>query len=187
MKPVGKTFCLLVALAMPIMASGFGFKAEFVSNGIGPGFGGGLLQMVDLSDYFALYPNIDIYYNGNISSDRYWEQDHWVYTDNWNFNYYEMAFNMDGAFKIPAQPVEPYLGLGLAPTIIVQDGSDPPFFNNSDFEMGVNMFGGILFPMGPYTGMFELREKIGNPYNVFKMSFGILLRPRRHHRYYGRW
>jgi hypothetical protein len=61
MKPVGKTFCLLIALAMPVMASGFGFKAEFISNSIGPGFGMGLLQMVDLSDFFALYPNIDIY------------------------------------------------------------------------------------------------------------------------------
>ena len=161
--------CLLFSL---IQASGIGFKGQFVMNEIGPGAGFGVLGMIDLAEVFSFYPNFDFWYAQDRYSGRYWEHDHWVYYDSYgNFNAYEFAFNFDGAFKIPVRIIEPYLGLGIAVPVIIEN----------NVEAGLNMFGGILFPLGTScTGLVELRGKAGITYSVFKVSFGVILQSRRH-------
>jgi hypothetical protein len=88
--------------------------------------------------------------------------------------------NVDGAFLFPIRPVQPYVGLGLAPVITSYE-EEPASLN-----LGFNIFGGVLFPLGySMTGMFELRGKLGRPYDVFKISAGILFEPHiyyHHHR-----
>ena len=180
-----KSLILILVLSLSVQASGFGLKAQCIMNDVGPGLGAGILGKIDLSNIFFLYPNMDFWYCGESHTNRYWNHDHWVYYNDRYYDYYayEFAFNIDGAFIFPVRPVQPYLGLGLAPVITHEDWVD----SYDDYmSVGFNMFGGILFPMGSYTGMFELRGKFGNSFNVFKMAFGIIFDSPRGHSYYYR-
>jgi hypothetical protein len=172
-------------VCLPLQASGFGLKAQFVNNEIGPGFGADILGKIDLAEIFFLYPNIDFWYSGNDNNGRYWDHDHWVYYDRWRCSVYETAFNIDAAFKFPVKPVQPFLGFGLAaPVITWENWSDYSYYDRSYVTVGFNMFGGIFFPMGQYTGLFELRGKFGNSYNVFKMAFGIVFESPKNYSYH---
>jgi hypothetical protein len=185
-----KMLLVIITLALSSQATDFGIKGMFVNNDVGPGLGGGLLLKIDLADIFFLYPNVDVWYSGDGNSGRYWDYDHWVYYDSWGYSVFETAFNMDAAFQIPVSPVQPYMGLGLAPTLTSESWADYSEYDHTYVNLGFNVFGGIFFPLGSYTGMFELRGKFGNPYNVLKISFGIMFEPRiyyyrttrRHHR-----
>jgi hypothetical protein len=180
-----KALILTLALSFSALSSGIGFKAQFVANDVGPGFGAGFLGMIDVADYFMLYPNIDFWYStdNHHDNDRYWDHDHWIYYDSWDYHAYEVAFDMDGAFIFP-RPVQTFFGFGIAPVITVEDWSENyPYYYDDDADVGVgfNMFGGILFPMGNNSGLFEIRGKIGHEFSVFKMAFGIVFGSGKHY------
>lgn len=157
-----KGLLLVLATCLCVQASGIGFKGELIMNQSEPGIGVGFLGLIDCSSFFSLYPNIDFWYNSY--EDKYWEHDHWVYYQ-YDENY-EVAFNFDMMFRIPARRVEPFLGFGIAAPVFVDYGN---------VEIGFNMFGGMLFPLGRQCeGLFEFRGKAGRTYSVFKASFGIV-------------
>jgi hypothetical protein len=177
-----KTLLLvLVLLCSSFAITGVGVKGQLVANEIGLGFGAGFFGMIDVADIFMLYPGIDFWYAQEEHDRQYWDHDHWEYYDYWRRSAYEFAFDLDGAFKVPVKPIQPYMGFGLAPVWSVEDW-ERNYSHHSDAGMGFDIFGGILFPMGAYSGLFELRGKIGHEFNVFKIAFGMVFGTNRNSR-----
>jgi hypothetical protein len=180
-----KSLILALALCLPSFSSDLGFKGQLTSStGLGFGGGAGVLGLIDITNVFSFYPSLDFWYNGG-GQGQYWDGYYWVYED--SYYVYELAFNIDATFIIPLRPVRPYIGFGMAP-VITSESWDYSYNEYTSVHAGFNIFGGILFPIGYSTsGMFEFRGKLGRPYNVFKISAGILFEPhiyyhRHHHR-----
>jgi hypothetical protein len=174
-----KMFVLCVAIVASVFGAGVGVKGQVVvGDDIGVGVGAGVLVVVDISDVFQIYPGFDFWVGENGEySGRYWDGDRWVYYEDWRYRVTEFAFNIDGVFLFPVRPARPYVGFGAVPVIVMEDWRGEYY---KDFEssvgVGVNMFGGVEFPMGKCSGFFELRGKMGYGYPVMKMSFGAIFR-----------
>jgi len=108
---------------------------------------GGHLEFEKPDSYFHIRPNID-YWNGDPLKG-------------WNIN-------LDGLYHFgPQTKTVPYLGAGLGASIVSADGAD-----DSSTDLGVNLFGGALFPAGGNHLFAEARYTISEV-NQASLSLGI--------------
>lgn len=163
-------FISLAAFANSSVQVGGGMRGQFAFiNNVGPGFGVGGHLLVGRYPIF-FYPNIDFWYAWHNYEYDVWDHDHWDHYVATDYHLYEMSFNMDAKFAIVVSPVSPYMGFGLCPVITSFDDGH----HNSYANFGFNAFGGIGFGINRSTScFFEIRGKMGNDYNVLKMSFGM--------------
>lgn len=154
---------------------GGGFRGQFVViDELDPGFGVGGHLLVGKYPFF-FYPNMDFWYAGHSYTYEVWHYDHWDLYNETDFQAYEIAFNMDMKFAFPINPVSPYMGFGFCPVVTVYDnGYHDNGYHDSYTNFGFNAFCGMGFKINRASScFFELRGKVGNGYNVFKMSFGM--------------
>ena len=86
--------------------------------------------------------------------------------------YWEINLNM--AVPVNATGVRPYLGAGLNIAHISVDVDDFPGDDPSSTDAGLNLLGGLRFPIGDLSSYLELRGEIGGG-EQFVLTFGILL------------
>lgn len=108
---------------------------------------GGHLEFEKPDSYFHIRPNID-YWNGNP-------------LNGWNVN-------LDGLYHFgPQTKTVPYLGAGLGASIVSADGG-----GDSSTDLGVNLFGGAMFPAGGNHLFAEARYTLSEV-NQASLSLGI--------------
>lgn len=170
-----KKILFFLMLSTAVLASsstqvGGGFRGQFVVvNDLEPGFGAGVHLLVGQYPFF-FYPNMDFWFAGHPYNYRVWNHDHWNYYTSPDYHVYEIAFNLDVKFAFPVRPVSPYMGFGVCPVVTGYEGG----YHDSYTNFGFNAFGGIGFRLNSSSScFFEFRGKMGNDYNVFKMSFGM--------------
>lgn len=108
---------------------------------------GGHLEFEKKDSYFHIRPNVD-YWNGDPLKG-------------WNVN-------LDGLYHFgPQTKTVPYLGGGLGVSIVSADGVD-----DSSSDLGVNLFGGFLFPAGGNHLFAEARYTFSEV-NQASLALGI--------------
>jgi opacity protein-like surface antigen len=86
--------------------------------------------------------------------------------------YWEINLNM--AVPVNAEGVRPYLGGGLNIAHISVDDDDFPGDGPSDTDVGLNLLGGLRFPIGDLSSYLELRGEISGGEQLV-LTFGFLL------------
>ena len=88
-------------------------------------------------------------------------------------SYWEINLNM--AVPVNAEGVRPYLGAGLNIAHISVDFDDDILDDDpSNTEAGLNLLGGLRFPIGDLSSYLELRGEVGGGEQLV-LTFGILL------------
>ena len=82
-------------------------------------------------------------------------------------------FELNPSLAVPfrATNFEPYVGAGLhISRMAVSSGGT----SVSENEMGLNLLGGLRFPLGGMTALTELRLGLGGNHEQFALSFGFM-------------
>ena len=127
---------------------GYGLRAGYLDPESSDGgfLVGGHLEFEKPDSYFHLRPNVD-YWNGDPLSG-------------WNLN-------LDGLYHFgPQTKTVPYLGAGLGASIVSSEGVD------SSTDLGVNLFGGAMFPTGKNHVFAEARYTLSE-INQASIALGI--------------
>lgn len=85
--------------------------------------------------------------------------------------YWEINANL--AVPVAASGVDPYLGAGLNVAHFSVDFDSPLSDEASDTEVGVNLLGGIRFPLGNLSSFLEGRLELGGGEQLV-LTFGIM-------------
>lgn len=94
--------------------------------------------------------------------------------DGFDCGYFEI--NANGAVPLPLEGFSPYVGAGLnvARVSIATEDQDSPFaFDESETEVGLNVLGGIDFPLGGLNTFAEGRFELGGG-EQFVLTVGVL-------------
>jgi hypothetical protein len=88
-------------------------------------------------------------------------------------SYWEINANL--AVPVVAATIDPYLGAGLniAHISIGDDDLEPFDREASDTDLGVNLLGGLRFPIGNLSSFLELRGELGGG-DQLVLTFGFL-------------
>ena len=94
-------------------------------------------------------------------------------SDDVDCSYWEL--NANAAVPIPVEGFSPYAGAGLNVGHAAVDFEDDAFddFDSSDTEAGVNLLGGINFPVGGMAAFAEGRLELGGG-EQFVITAGVL-------------
>lgn len=125
---------------------GVGARAEFDLTNT-------LSQQGPLSNAFII-TQLDVYFPDCGGADCTW-----------------MEFNPSLAVPVPAGTLNAYLGAGLNIARISVDLGT--FGNQSNTEIGINLLGGLKFPLGGLSAFSEARLSLGGG-EQFAVSFGLL-------------
>ena len=181
---IRKIFLLIALVSCLAYSSGGGLKLSFVAaEDIGPSIGIGGHGIIDLNKYLSLYPNLEFWYGtDNDHWYRYpypnrppdpWDDDYWRYYKWYEVDVFEISINVDFRFYFPVTSrVGPFVGGGIAPIITIINWEEHNY-SDTDFGAGLNILGGVDFPVGNHTGFVEMKGKVGSEFNVFKLTFGI--------------
>ena len=145
----------VICLVVIVEASGIGVKGGLLSSNMGIGASVGLFGMIDAGDVLTFRPCLNIEY---IGSDTYWDGREWID----RFNIYELNVSLDALFKFSNKAVVPYVGVGIVPTVDIEDYEDA-YYDRSQvlIGLGFNFVGGVMFPMGTYKGSIEVEGIVG--------------------------
>ena len=161
--------------------------------GAGLGVGGHMLFGFDLNRFgqIHIYPNIAFWFGhedfgwwtGRAPYDYATQVDLWVF---------ELTFNFDTRYYFPlppSVPIAPYVGLGFCPVVTIYqyepgwwgdyhyyDGRDYYYYHHSDgtdIGPGFNFFAGLDIPIGMNKFFFEMRGKVGDGYELLKLTGGF--------------
>lgn len=170
-----RVFIALLLLAqVTVAASSFGLRLDIVSpqsHDAGVGIDG--FALIDINRNFYFYPNVGFWFSSDNHHDYYYENHHYYDSD---FQIWTVAFNADFMGVLPTGRVKPYIGMGVAPIL----GYEHWHYNDyryedhhNDMEIGINVFGGLMFPIGRQSVLFELRGQVADYYSSVRMSFGL--------------
>lgn len=167
------------ALRMEHVGLGPKFGLAIVDGlGVGPSFGGHALFRFDMgrAGKFAIYPNIEFWFAS--------EDDYYLFQrDYYDISAFEFSFNADARYYFPIPDriaFKPYVGLGLALPVVTTIDYDwrglpsPPYRDRTDIGAGFNMMGGFDIEVSrTFAFFFEMKGKIGDEFEVFKLNCGL--------------
>ena len=84
-----------------------------------------------------------------------------------------MDINVNGAVPIPLEGFSPYVGAGLNIAMLTFE-IDELDVDESTTETGINLLGGLNFPLGGFAAFAEARVVVGSDADQFVIAGGIL-------------
>jgi opacity protein-like surface antigen len=174
----------ILALSNLAVASDVGFKGANLRLGyVSPegdiasaiGFGGG----VDLGTLGKI--NSDIENIGWEAVIFYWSKSYDVGFRDWKYS--DLAIKVNVKYNFPAQRVNPYVGAGLGIHMFSWEWERPPHhefayerFERSDTKLGLQLLGGLQYPVSEKVGIFgELEFDLADP-NQLMISAGASMK-----------
>lgn len=115
-----------------------------------------MLPLPALHPQLAFVPSFDVFFPGN------------------DLSYWELNGNLHYTFVTENANLSPYVGAGLNVARFSASAS-PGLSRVSNTEVGVNVLGGLRFPMGTFSPFVEARVELGGG-EQFVLSGGLLFR-----------
>lgn len=88
-------------------------------------------------------------------------------------SYFEMNGNLAVPFELDGSSIAPYAGAGIHIGRFSYDGPGDEFFDGDDTEVGLNLLGGIFFPLSDLRGFVDGKFALAGT-EQFVLSAGVL-------------